>query len=33
MYDSEEARNITDDLFEQYAFNVIKSSNELSKER
>ena len=32
MYDSKEARDATDDLFENYAYHVIKASNELSKE-
>ena len=33
MYDSKEARDTVDDLFENYAYHVIKSSNELAKER
>lgn len=33
MYDSKEAREATDDLFENYAYHVIKASNDLSKER
>ena len=33
MYDSKEARDATDDLFENYAYHVIKASNDLSKER
>lgn len=33
MYDSKTARERVDELFEEYAYNVIKSSNELSQER
>ncbi len=33
MYDSKEARENIDKLFEEYAYNVLKSSNELSQER
>jgi len=33
MYDSKEARDVVNDLFENYAYHVIKSSNELAKER
>ncbi|MDD3302128.1 MAG: ribonucleoside-diphosphate reductase subunit alpha [Candidatus Gracilibacteria bacterium] len=32
-YDSEEARNYTDKLFEKYAYATLKASNELAKER
>jgi ribonucleoside-diphosphate reductase alpha chain len=33
MYDSKEARDATDDLFENYAYHVIKASNDIAKER
>ncbi len=32
-YDSKEARDITDKLFEKYAYTTLKASNELAKER
>lgn len=32
-YDSKEARDVTDKLFEKYAYRTLKSSNELAKER
>ncbi len=33
MYDSKDARDVTDKLFEDYAYHVIKASNQLSQER
>ena len=32
-YDSKEARDVTDKLFEKYAYRTLKSSNQLAKER
>jgi ribonucleoside-diphosphate reductase alpha chain len=32
-YDSKEARDVTDKLFEKYAYRTLKTSNELAKER
>jgi len=33
MYDSKEARNNVNELFENYAYYVLEASNDLSKER
>jgi len=32
-YDSKEARTVVDELFEKYAYQTLKSSNELATER
>jgi len=32
-YDTKEARDVTDVLFEKYAYRTLKASNQLAKER
>jgi ribonucleoside-diphosphate reductase alpha chain len=32
-YDSKEAREVTDKLFEKYAYHTLKASNKLAEER